>query len=56
MADIATLAKAHDAKKLTPLINQLDSVCENCHLEFWYPNQKSYIESIRKAGGNDPTS
>ncbi len=56
MADIVADAKAHDAKKLTPLIDQLDGVCENCHLEFWYPDQKSYIESIRKSGGNDPTS
>lgn len=56
MADIVAGAKAHDAKKLTPLIDQLDGVCENCHLEFWYPNQKAYIESIRKSGGNDPAS
>jgi hypothetical protein len=56
MADIARLSKAHDAKKLSPLIDQLDGVCENCHLEFWYPDQKAYIEKIRKSGGNDPTS
>jgi cytochrome c556 len=48
MADIARLSKAHDAKKLSPLIDQLDGVCENCHLEFWYPDQKAYIEKIRK--------
>lgn len=56
MADVAKYARAHDAKKLTPLIDQLDGVCENCHLEFWYPEQRAYIESIRKSGGNDPTS
>jgi len=56
MADVVKYSKAHDAKKLTPLIDQLDGVCENCHLEFWYPEQKAYIEKIRKAGGNDPTS
>lgn len=56
MNDIAAGAKAHDARKLSPLIDQLDGVCENCHLEFWYPNQKAYIEKIRKSGGNDPTS
>jgi len=56
MADVVAGAKAHDARKLTPLIDQLDGVCENCHLEFWYPDQKAYIEKIRKSGGNDPTS
>ena len=56
MADIVSGARAHDAKKLSPLIDQLDGVCENCHLEFWYPGQKAYIEKIRQAGGNDPTS
>jgi hypothetical protein len=56
MNDIVTGAKAHDANKLSPLIDQLDGVCENCHLEFWYPNQKAFIEKIRKSGGNDPTS
>jgi hypothetical protein len=56
MADVVAGSKAHDAKKLTPLIDQLDGVCENCHLEFWYPDQKAYIEKIRKSGGNDPTS
>jgi hypothetical protein len=56
LADVVKYSKAHDAKKLTPLIDQLDGVCENCHLEFWYPDQKAYIEKIRKSGGNDPTS
>jgi hypothetical protein len=56
MADIVAYSKAHDAKKLSPLIDQLDGVCETCHLEFWYPDQKAYIEKLRKSGGNDPTS
>jgi hypothetical protein len=56
MNEIVAGAKAHDAKKLSPLIDQLDGVCEDCHLEFWYPDQKAYIQSIRRSGGNDPTS
>jgi hypothetical protein len=56
MNDVVAYSKAHDAKKLSPLIDQLDGVCENCHLEFWYPDQRAYIEKIRKSGGNDPTS
>ncbi len=56
MADLAAAAKAHDAEKLTPLVDQLDGVCESCHLEFWYPEQKVLVESIRQANGDDPTS
>jgi hypothetical protein len=54
--DIASAARAHDDARAGMLIDQLDGVCENCHLEFWYPNQKTYIEKIRRSGGNDPTS
>jgi hypothetical protein len=56
MADMAADAKAHDAKKMGPLVDQLDGVCENCHLEFWYPDQRAYVESVRKKNGDDPTS
>jgi len=44
MADIVKAAKAHDAAAAGPLIDQLDGVCEGCHLEFWYPSQKALIE------------
>jgi len=56
MADLATAAKAHDTARATPLVDQLDGVCESCHLEFWYPDQKAQVESIRKANGDDPTT
>ncbi|MGZ3172654.1 MAG: cytochrome c, partial [Croceibacterium sp.] len=54
MADLATAANKHDAKTAGPIINQLDGVCESCHLEFWYPSQKKLVDQIRKSGG-DPT-
>ena len=44
MGDLAKAARNHDPAKAGPLINQLDSVCENCHLEYWYPTQKALIE------------
>lgn len=44
MGDMATAARAHDAPRAGPLIDQLDTVCENCHLEYWYPTQKALIE------------
>lgn len=54
MTDLAGAAKARDAARMTPLVDQLDGVCESCHLEFWYPDQKALVESIRQANGDDP--
>ena len=31
---------ARDAAKLGDVGGTLDSVCEGCHLQFWYPNQQ----------------
>jgi cytochrome c556 len=44
--DLAAAAQAHDADKAGPLIDQLDGVCETCHLEYWYPDQKALVEQI----------
>ena len=44
--DLATAARAHDAARAGPLIDQLDGVCESCHLEYWYPDQKALVEEI----------
>jgi cytochrome c556 len=52
MADLAKAANQHDAKTAGPIINQLDSVCESCHLEFWYPSQKALVNKIRQEGGD----
>ncbi|MBO9519554.1 MAG: cytochrome c [Porphyrobacter sp.] len=46
MGDIASGARKHDAAAVGPLIDQLDGVCESCHLEFWYPDQKEEVERI----------
>jgi cytochrome c556 len=54
MADLATAANKHDAAAAGPIINQLDSVCESCHIEFWYPSQKKLVDEIRQEGGDAP--
>jgi hypothetical protein len=45
-AEIAAAARARDAAKAGPLIDQLDSVCESCHLTFWYPEEKAFVEEF----------
>jgi hypothetical protein len=55
MADLSKAARAHDAGKAGPLIDQLDGVCENCHLDFWYPDQKELVNQYRNAAGPDPS-
>ncbi|BBC72020.1 conserved hypothetical protein [Altererythrobacter sp. B11] len=47
MGELAKAAEAHDAAKAGPLINQMDGVCENCHLDYWYPSQKALVEQFR---------
>lgn len=54
MGDLIAAANARDAAKAGPLIDQLDSVCEDCHLEFWYPHQKALVEKYRNAGVTVP--
>jgi hypothetical protein len=39
-AAVVAAATKHDAKRLNALSNSLDGVCENCHMTFWYPQQK----------------
>ena len=54
MDEIAAAAHAHDAAKAGPMIDQLDSVCESCHINFWYPEQKDLIEQFQNEGVVDP--
>jgi hypothetical protein len=39
-AAIVEAASKHDVKRFSGLADSLDSVCENCHVIFWYPQQK----------------
>jgi len=56
MAELTRAAEAHDAAKAGPLINQLDGVCESCHLDYWYPSQKEMVEEVMNSGVIDPTT
>jgi hypothetical protein len=55
-SDIATAAQKHDAATAGKLIDQLDGVCEGCHVKYWYPSQKALIDKIRKTSGTDPST
>lgn len=44
--ELAAAATARDAISAGRLINEMDGVCESCHLEFWYPEQKAIIEQM----------
>jgi hypothetical protein len=46
--ELADAARAHDAARAGMLIDQLDGVCESCHLEYWYPDQKAAVDAILK--------
>jgi cytochrome c556 len=33
-------ADAHDADKIFEVGEQIEHACENCHKQYWYPNEK----------------
>jgi hypothetical protein len=56
MAELTTAANKHDAETAGKLINDLDGICESCHVKYWYPSQSKLIEQIRSTTGEDPTT
>jgi cytochrome c556 len=44
--DLSAAAKKKDFATAGRLINEMDGVCESCHLEFWYPEQKQLIKEM----------
>ena len=50
MTELEAAAKAHDAARAGPLVDQLDGVCESCHLRFWYPEQREMVERYQREG------
>lgn len=54
LQDAAQLAlKAVDAKDKDALfqsIDKIDKACENCHLHYWYPNDKRAQEAAKQDG------
>lgn len=54
MAELANAAGTEDAAKAGPLIDQLDGVCEDCHLQFWYPSQRELVQKFRNENNAPP--
>jgi hypothetical protein len=54
LQDAAVLAvKAAEAKDKDALFHSIESIdkaCENCHLHYWYPNDKRAQEAARESG------
>lgn len=46
---LAGAARARDAATVGRLVNEMDGVCESCHLEYWYPEQKALVKQIEAA-------
>jgi cytochrome c556 len=40
MDEIIASTQTKNAKKLADVSGGIDQVCEACHMQFWYPNQK----------------
>jgi cytochrome c556 len=55
-ADLTAAAQKHDVATAGKLVNELDGVCESCHVKYWYPSQRALIDQIRKASGTDPST
>jgi hypothetical protein len=55
-ADLAAAADKHDAATAGKLVNQLDGVCESCHVRYWYPSQRALVEAIARTGGDASTT
>jgi len=43
-------AKAKDKDALFSAIDRIDKACENCHLHYWYPNDKRAQEAAKEEG------
>jgi hypothetical protein len=41
MDEIVNAARTRDAAKLFEVSGSLDQICEQCHLQFWYPEQNA---------------
>jgi hypothetical protein len=38
---VSSAARKKDIKAVSEVANQLDELCESCHVTFWYPKQKT---------------
>jgi hypothetical protein len=53
---VLAIVKAKNADALFQAGSELDRVCENCHLEYWYPgDKKAVLEDEQKRATFNPT-
>ena len=45
---VLDIVKRKDAKELWDAADNLDQACEACHLEFWYPGEKAFLQKLDK--------
>ena len=46
--EVLEIVKKKDANALWQAAEDIDTACENCHLEYWYPNQTKLISRLNK--------
>jgi cytochrome c556 len=46
-----TAVNARDKDALFHAIEKVDKACENCHLHYWYPNDKRAVQQAKEDGG-----
>jgi hypothetical protein len=44
--EVLEIVKKKDVNALWDACEDLDSACENCHLEFWYPGERAYLSKL----------
>jgi hypothetical protein len=44
--EVLEIVKKRDANELWDAADNLDQACENCHLEFWYPGEKAFLNKL----------
>jgi hypothetical protein len=45
---VLDIVKRKDAKEMWDAADNLDQACEACHLEFWYPGEKAFLQKLDK--------
>jgi hypothetical protein len=45
---VLDIVKRKEAKELWDASDNLDQACEACHLEYWYPNERVYLQKLTK--------
>ena len=45
---VLDIVKRKDTKELWDAADNLDQACEGCHLEYWYPGEKAFLEKLDK--------